>query len=151
MRRTENTIFTNICMVYDGEGNVLVQNRLNPDWPGIVFPGGHVEAGESFYDAAVREVFEETGLTVSELQMCGIKDWFRDDGTRYVVLLYKTDKFEGELTSSDEGEVMWIPLAKLQDTETPESMKTMLKVFLEDNLSEQFFYKDDGKWIEVLK
>ena len=151
MRRTENTIFSNMCMVYDGEGNVLVQNRLNPDWPGIVFPSGHVEAGESFYDAAVREVFEETGLTVSELQMCGIKDWFRDDGTRYVVLLYKTDKFEGELTSSDEGEVMWIPLAKLQDTETPESMKTMLKVFLEDNLSEQFFYKEDGKWIEVLK
>ncbi len=89
MRRTENTIFTNMCMVYDGEGNVLVQNRLNPDWPGIVFPGGHVEAGESFYDAAVREVFEETGLTVSELQMCGIKDWFRDDGTRYVVLSTK--------------------------------------------------------------
>ena len=151
MRRTENTIFTNMCMVYDGEGNVLVQNRLNPDWPGIVFPGGHVEAGESFYDAAVREVFEETGLTVSELQMCGIKDWFRDDGTRYVVLLYKTDKFEGELASSDEGEVMWIPLAKMQGMEIPESMKTMLKVFLEDNLSEQFFYKKDGKWIEVLK
>lgn len=151
MRRTENTIFTNMCMVYDGEGNVLVQNRLNPDWPGIVFPGGHVEAGESFYNAAVREVFEETGLTVSELQMCGIKDWFRDDGTRYVVLLYKTDKFEGELASSDEGEVMWIPLAKMQGMEIPESMKTMLKVFLEDNLSEQFFYKEDGKWIEVLK
>ena len=151
MKRTENTIFTNMCMVYDGEGNVLVQNRLNPDWPGIVFPGGHVEAGESFYDAAVREVFEETGLTVSELQMCGIKDWFRDDGTRYVVLLYKTNKFEGELTSSDEGEVMWIPLAKMQGMEIPESMKTMLKVFLEDNLSEQFFYKEDGKWIEVLK
>ena len=151
MRRTENTIFTNMCMVYDGEGNVLVQNRLNPDWSGIVFPGGHVEAGESFYDAAVREVFEETGLTVSELQMCGIKDWFRDDGTRYVVLLYKTDKFEGELASSDEGEVMWIPLAKMQGMEIPESMKTMLKVFLEDNLSEQFFYKEDGKWIEVLK
>lgn len=151
MRKTENTIFTNMCMIYDGEGNVLVQNRLNPDWPGIVFPGGHVEAGESFYDAAVREVFEETGLTVSELQMCGIKDWFRDDGTRYVVLLYKTDKFEGELTSSDEGEVMWVPLAKMQGMEIPESMKTMLKVFLEDNLSEQFFYKEDGKWIEVLK
>lgn len=151
MRRTENTIFTNMCMVYDGEGNVLVQNRLNPDWSGIVFPGGHVEAGESFYDAAVREVFEETGLTVSELQMCGIKDWFRDDGTRYVVLLYETDKFEGELTSSDEGEVMWIPLAKMQGMEITESMKTMLKVFLEDNLSEQFFYKEDGKWIEVLK
>ena len=83
--------------------------------------------------------------------MCGIKDWFRDDGTRYVVLLYKTDKFEGELTSSDEGEVMWIPLAKMHDMKTAGSMKTMLKVFLEDNLTEQFFYKEDGKWIEVLK
>lgn len=60
MSRTEKTIFTNMCMVYDDNGNVLVQNRLNPDWPGITFPGGHVDAGESFTDAVIREVFEET-------------------------------------------------------------------------------------------
>lgn len=47
MSRKEKTIFTNMCMVYDDNGNVLVQNRLNPDWPGITFPGGHVDAGES--------------------------------------------------------------------------------------------------------
>lgn len=57
MSRIEKTIFTNMCMVYDDNGNVLVQNRLNPDWPGITFPGGHVDAGESFTDAAIREVF----------------------------------------------------------------------------------------------
>lgn len=91
MSRTENTIFTNMCMIYDDAGNVLVQNRLNPNWPGITFPGGHVENGESFTDSVIREIYEETGLTVSELQMCGIKDWVRDDGTRYVVLLYKTN------------------------------------------------------------
>jgi len=45
MSRKEKTIFTNMCMVYDDNGNVLVQNRLNPDWPGITFPGGHVDAG----------------------------------------------------------------------------------------------------------
>lgn len=78
-----------MCMVYDDSENVLVQNRLSPDWPGITFPGGHVDTGESFTDAAIREVFEETGLTISELEMCGIKDRFRDDGTRYVVLLIK--------------------------------------------------------------
>ena len=81
MSRTEKTIFTNMCMVYDDNGNVLVQNRLNPDWPGSTFPGGHVDAGESFTDAVIREVFEETSLTITELEMCGIKDWFRDDGT----------------------------------------------------------------------
>ena len=62
MARIEKTIFTNMCMIYDDSGNVLVQDRLNPDWPGISFPGGHVEAGESFTDSVIREVYEETGL-----------------------------------------------------------------------------------------
>lgn len=75
MSKTERVLFTNMCMISDGSGNVLVQDRLNPNWPGITFPGGHVEYGESFTDAMIREVFEETGLTVSNLQLCGIKDW----------------------------------------------------------------------------
>jgi 8-oxo-dGTP diphosphatase len=73
MARTEKVTFTNMCMISDGRGNVLVQDRLDPDWPGIAFPGGHVEKGESFVDAMVREVYEETGLTVSNLTLCGIK------------------------------------------------------------------------------
>lgn len=150
MSRTENTIFTNMCMIYDA-GNVLVQDRLNPNWPGITFPGGHVENGESFTDSVIREVYEETGLTVSELQMCGIKDWVRDDGTRYVVLLYKTNKFIGKLMSSDEGEVFWVPLNDMPNMNLSNSMKTMLRLFCEDNLTEQFFYKENGEWIEILK
>lgn len=54
MRRIEKTIFTNMCMVYDDNGNVLVQNRLNPDWPGITFPGGHVDAGEYTFRCVVQ-------------------------------------------------------------------------------------------------
>ena len=151
MSRTENTIFTNMCMIYDDVGNVLVQDRLNPNWPGITFPGGHVENGEPFTDSVIREVYEETGLTVSELQMCGIKDWVRDDGTRYVVLLYKTNKFIGKLMSSDEGEVFWVPLNDMPNMNLSNSMKTMLRLFCEDNLTEQFFYKENGEWIEILK
>lgn len=93
MSKTERVLFTNMCMISDGKGNMLVEDRLNPDWPGITFPGGHVEYGESFTDAMIREVFEKTGLTVSNLQMCGIKDWTMQDGTRYMILLYKTDTF----------------------------------------------------------
>lgn len=151
MERTENAIFTNMCMIYDNSGNVLVQERVNTNWPGITFPGGHVERGESFTDAVIREVFEETGLTVSNLQMCGIQDWTRDDGTRYLVFFYKTDQFEGELSSSDEGKVQWVPFKELSNMKLSNGMETILKLFCDDTITEQFFYKENGKWIEVLK
>ena len=151
MARIEKATFTNMCMIYDNSGNVLVQDRLNPDWPGITFPGGHVEPGESITDSVIREVLEETGLTVSELQICGIKDWTNDDGSRYMVLLYKTDHFEGEIKSSIEGEVYWVPLNELSKMNLADGMNQMLKLFFEDKLSEYFFFKEDGEWIEVLK
>lgn len=151
MRTPESVLFTNMCMICDNSGNVLVQDRVDPDWPGVTFPGGHVENGESFTDAVIREVFEETGLTVSKLQMCGIKDWTRDDGVRYVVLLYKTFTYEGELKSSDEGEVFWTSLSSLSNKKLARNMDIMLKVFLDNDISEQFFYKENDKWVEVLK
>lgn len=151
MERTENAIFTNMCMIYDNSGNVLVQERVNTNWPGITFPGGHVERGESFTAAVIREVFEETGLTVSNLQMCGIQDWTRADGTRYLVFFYKTDQFEGELSSSDEGKVQWAPFKELPNMKLSNGMETILKLFCDDTITEQFFYKENGEWIEVLK
>ena len=49
----ESVEFTNLCMVKNGD-RVLVINRKKEDWPGITFPGGHVEAGESFTEAVIR-------------------------------------------------------------------------------------------------
>lgn len=150
MDRSEKVIITNMCMIYNG-GRVLVENRTNPDWPGITFPGGHVEKGESFTDAVIREVYEETGLKISFPRLCGIKDWTEDDGSRYMVLFYKTDKFSGELVSSDEGEVFWTKLSELKSLDLAEGMDKQLEVFLNDDLSEDFFYKENGSWIEVIK
>lgn len=150
MDRSEKVIITNMCMIYNG-GRVLVENRTNPDWPGITFPGGHVEKGESFTDAVIREVYEETGLKISFPRLCGIKDWTEDDGSRYMVLFYKTDKFSGELVSSDEGEVFWTELSELKSLDLAEGMDKQLEVFLNDDLSEDFFYKENENWIEVIK
>ena len=41
--RTETVTLTNMCMVYDDAGNVLVQDRVDKKWSGLTFPGGHIE------------------------------------------------------------------------------------------------------------
>ena len=77
MGRKETVELTNMCMVEDGKGNVLVQNRLDPNWSGIVYPGGHVEAGESITASVIREIREETGLTIENPTLCGVKQFWR--------------------------------------------------------------------------
>ena len=151
MNRRESVEFVNMCMIKTGD-KVLVQDRVSPDWPGITFPGGHVERGESFVDAVIREVREETGLTISKPQLCGIKDWYDDEDYRYVVLFYKTEHFTGELQSSDEGKVWWEEFENLSHLKlATNDMSDMLRVFLEDDLSEFFYYKDGDDWLYDLK
>lgn len=148
--RTETVTLTNMCMICDGE-KILVQDKVDKEWGGVTFPGGHVERGESFTDAVIREIFEETGLTISSPRLCGIKDWIRDDGTRYVVLLYKTDKFSGELHSSEEGEVYWVNKNDFLGLKLASTMAEYFQLFLDDDLSEFWYYKENGEWKSALK
>ena len=142
MSRVEAVELMNMCMIRRGS-QVLVQDRKSKTWPGIAFPGGHVEKRESFTDAVIREVQEETGLTISSPRLCGIKDWC-EDGVRHVVLLYRAEQFSGTLRSSDEGKVWWAELADLPSLNLASSdMLDLLRVFEEDALSE-FFYRSEG-------
>lgn len=152
MDRTQKIEIVNMCMVHK-DGLVLVQDKVHDEWGGLTFPGGHVEIDESFTDAVIREVLEETGLTVISPMLCGIKDWVNDDGSRYMVLFYKADRFSGNLKSSEEGEVFWIQLDELlsMDDRLALDMKDMIKVFLDDTLSEFFYYKENEQWRYKLK
>ena len=147
MARSETVVLTNMCMVYDGQGNILVQDRLDPDWPGVTFPGGHVESGESFVASAIREVREETGLTIEKPQLCGVKQFQQADGVRYIVLFFRTNCFSGELASSEEGEVFWIKRAELGNYQLASDFEEMLKVFESEDISEFYYEKVNGDWL----
>ena len=146
MSRSEQAIFTNLCMVYDGAGNILVQDRADPDWPGLCFPGGHVDPGESFVESVIREVWEETGLTIENPKLCGTKQFQTRRGERYVVFFYKTNRYSGQLKSSDEGEVFWIPRTDLHKYTLCDDFPDMVRVFEEDDLSEFYYYTENGDW-----
>ncbi len=136
----ERVILTNMCMVKDKDGRVLVQNRRDPGFPGIIFPGGHLEKGESAYASVIREVYEETGIVVKNPTLCGIKEFYTKDGARYIVFLYRADDFDGELRSSDEGEAFWVERGKLFDYRTASSLDWMVQVFEGSEPKELWFH-----------
>ena len=145
MAHSEQAIFTNLCMVYDDAHNILVQDRLDP-WPGLCFPGGHVEPGESFVESVIREVWEETGLTIENPILCGTKQFQTKNEERYVVFFYKTNRFSGELRSSREGKVFWIPIEDLEKYTLVDDFMDMVKVFESDDLSEFYYYTENDQW-----
>ena len=139
MERFEKVTLTNMCMIYN-EDKVLVQDKKN-NYKDITFPGGHVEKCESLTDAVIREIKEETGLQIHNPQLCGVKDWINEDGSRYMVLFYKTNKYDGEIISSNEGEIFWVELDKLKELDLADRMDNVFRAFLEDEISEYFFYQ----------
>lgn len=140
----ETVIFMNMCMLYDDFGSILVQNRVKGSWTGYTFPGGHVEKDETFNESVIREVFEETGLTIQNPILCGIKHWYNND-SRSVVLCYKTNKFSGEINSSSEGEISWIKKDDFLNLNFASGMNYMIDLFLKDDVSEHYFTSEDGK------
>lgn len=136
---------TNMCMIYDKTNNkVLVQDRIK-SWKGISFPGGHVEEGESIIESTIREIHEETGLTISNLEPCGIIYWYNDEtGDKYFVFNYRTETFSGELLEkTDEGKVYWVDKDDLLNINLSEGLKERLPMFFENKYSEGF-----GIWNE---
>ena len=145
MDKTEKCILTNICLVYKDD-QILVIDRKKKDWPGLTFPGGHVEKNEDFNASVIREVKEETGLTIRKPILCGIEEFKTKTEDRYLMLYYKTDKFSGKLKSSKEGEAFWINKKELDKYKLSLDLKRIYKVMTSDDLSEIIYYDDKGKW-----
>ena len=149
MRRTENVELTVLCLIQDGN-RILLQNRVKKDWQGYTLPGGHVEPGESFVDAVIREMKEETGLDILKPRLVGIKQFPIEDG-RYIVLLFKTECFSGQVVSSDEGEMEWVECDRLSEINTVDDLDDLLKVFNDPDLNEFQYLVDGDNWTISIK
>lgn len=109
-------INTSLCYIERGAQYLMLhrvkkQNDQNHDkWIGI---GGKFEPGESPEDCVLREVHEETGLTLTRWRYCGIVTFVLADWTEYMHL-FCADSFEGTLRECDEGVLEWIDKSALR-------------------------------------
>lgn len=151
MSRATSTILTNLCLIEDCKTNKVVLQYRSPErykkWSGYAFPGGHIEEGESIAESVIREVYEETGLTITAPKLVAVKDWEPDEGGRYIVFCYKATRFSGQLRSSEEGEVSWVEKDQLEKLDLSYDMLPLLEVMEDPDLSEFYYRKrTDDDW-----
>lgn len=137
--------WVNICMVRDDE--ILLLNRQHDSFKGWIQPGGKVEFPESFTEAAIREVKEETGLTVLNLQLKGISGFTNPKkGERYVYYDFLCNQFSGTLiTQSKEGNPKWWKLHELASLDIQQDIRERLPLYLRNGSFERIHYWDEDK------
>ncbi len=108
---------------------VKKENDLNKDkWVGI---GGKFEENESPEQCNLREVFEETGLTLNSYEYRGVVTFVSDKWENELMHLFNSSDFSGEITECDEGELCWVEKSKIYDLPIWQGDKIFLKL-LED-------------------
>ncbi len=143
---------TTLCYIEKDEKylmlhRVLKKNDINKDkWIGV---GGHFEKGESPEDCLLREVKEETGLTLTSYRFRGLITFTfssqgRETDTEYMCL-YTANGYEGELISCSEGNLEWVNKKDIFSLKLWEGDKIFFRLLKEGRpfFSLKLVYQDD--------
>ena len=147
MRKPELVELTVSCALYQDD-KILLQESHRKTWAGLCLPGGHVEEGESFVQAIIREMQEETGLTILDPKLCGVKQFPGGiDGSRYIVLLFRAEHYTGTLSDSVEGHNDWYKRSDLPGLPVVDDLLYQLEVMESEEFSEFQQVVENDEWI----
>lgn len=125
---------TTLCYIENDEKYLMLhrvkkQKDVNKDkWIGV---GGHFEEGESPEECLLREVKEETGLTLTSFSFRGIITFLAEGWPTEYMCLYTADAFEGTLTECEEGTLEWVEKDRIMSLNLWEGDKIFFRLLLE--------------------
>lgn len=126
---------TTLCYIeHQGKYLMMLRNKKKVDasknkWIGV---GGKFEEGESPEECVLREVKEETGLSLLDYKLRGVVTFVSDIWESEYMYLFTASKFQGELTACDEGDLSWISKEEIFDLNLWEGDRAFLKLLFED-------------------
>ena len=156
-------MLTTLCYIEKDDKYLMLhrvkkENDLNKDkWVGV---GGKFEPGETPEECLLREVKEETGLTLTSYKFRAIITFISDEWGVEYMHLFTADGYEGELPEDkmrdcDEGELVWVPKNEIENLRLWEGDKIFFRLLEErdeffslklryegDNLVESVLYED---------
>lgn len=125
---------TTICYI-EQDGNYLMLHRTKKEndqshdkWLGV---GGKFDKDESPDECILREVKEETGLTLTSYQLRGVMTFVSDIWETEYMFIYTADEFEGELAECSEGDLQWIKKTEVMNLKLWEGDKIFLKKLID--------------------
>ena len=144
------TIESSLCIILNRERILLLRKAVGIG-KGKWYPtGGKVRTGEMPEDGVAREVYEETGLRVTNLRHHGVVTCFfgKETPPVWAVQIFSTSDFTGDLKESSEGALRWFPISDIPYHETWEDDRHWLPLLLEGKrFSGEFIYDEDGAQI----
>ena len=108
---------TTLCYIERDDAYLMMhrgkkERDINRDkWIGV---GGHFEEGESPEECLLREVMEETGLTLTDYRLRGVITFMTDTYPAEYMFLYTAEGFTGIMHACNEGELEWVPKVKVE-------------------------------------
>lgn len=127
---------TTLCYI-EQDGKYLMLHRtkkkkdINKDkWIGV---GGHAEEGEGPEECLLREVKEETGLTLTSYQFRGLITFISNECEPELMCLFTADEFTGELITCNEGDLVWVDKTQVPELPTWSGDTIFLKQILSDD------------------
>jgi 8-oxo-dGTP diphosphatase len=152
--QTMTILYTQVhCLRND---NVLLMKRHKEPNLGLwVAPGGKIETGESPYEGAVRELYEETGLVVSEMELRGILSAVAPPiAYSSIHFLYTVTDFAGTLAADErEGELCWWPVTEVGQLPMPHANALFLPHVIDGTCpfyQAKYVYTADWEIVEVI-